>query len=84
MRLRASLAKPVRCGPADARVLVSRHHRDDVEEDVIVFQRLVMQIIAARAEIEGAAEIGGKSHFLTDLPGALLAEIFADEPVGTA
>ena len=40
-----------------------------------------MQIIAADAEIEWTAEIGGQPEFLTQLPRMFFGQIFGDQPV---
>ncbi len=55
----------------------------DVDEYVIVFQRLVVHVICANAEIERAAEIRCETEFLTQLPSVLIGKIFYDKPVRT-
>src|SRR6185437_6562135 len=55
--------------------------RKRVDEDVIAFVDLIMQIVGADAEVERAREIGGKAEFLAELPGFERVQIFADDTV---
>src|SRR6185437_2138916 len=52
--------------------------RDQVEENIIVFDRLIMHVVAADIEIKRPAEVGSESEFLIELPGAFLRKVHAD------
>ncbi len=43
-----------------------------------------MEVVAADAEIERAAEMRNEPEFLTQLPGMLIRKIFCYEPVAAA
>ena len=53
--------------------------RERVGKDVVVFFCLVMQIIAAGAEIERAAEIRSQPELLAQLPGMFFIQILGDK-----
>ena len=55
--------------------------RQRIDEDVIIFLRFVVQIIAADAEIERPAEIRCQPEFLAELPGMFVVQILRDQPV---
>ncbi len=69
---------------AAIQAVIRRIHGDGVEEDVIVFFGFVMQVVGADAEIERTAEIGRQPHFLAELPGMFVGQIFADEPAAAS
>ena len=52
-----------------------------IDEDVVVLFGFVMQIIAADAEIERAAEIRSNPEFLTELPGMFVVQILRDQSI---
>ena len=63
-------------------ILKSRLQRQQIQKDVIIFQRFVMQVIGADAEIKWATEIGGQAEFLTQLPGIVLGKILSADEAG--
>ena len=62
------------------------HHRrcnvrEHIAEDIVIFFRFVMQIVAAGAEIERPGEIRRNTKFLTQLPRMFLRKILKDQPI---
>ncbi len=55
-----------------------------VEEDVVVFHDVVVQIIAARDEVERPAEIRAQAQFLVKLLRVFLRYVLADDGAGAA
>ena len=56
-------------------------HREHICENIVIFDRVILEIAAARAEIERTIEIGGQANFLIELFGMLLRQIHCYEPV---
>ncbi len=55
-----------------------------VDEDIVVFHRLVMQVVHAGAEIQGPVKTGSYAQFLRELLGSLLRKIFAHKMIRAA
>src|SRR6185437_7552111 len=85
LRLGNSVAEAVACvcGCCRRKIFVSRDQCEQIDENIIIFLRFIMQIIAANAEIERPAEVGCQTQFLAYLPGVLLAQILTDKPIRT-
>ena len=59
-------------------------HGQCVDEDIIILFRFVMEVIAADAEIERAAEMRSQPEFLAQLPGMFIRKILGNKPVAAA
>src|SRR6185437_1431752 len=84
VKLKAVRQWVVGVGIKPARPIAAIDLRKHVTEHVIIFFRLIVQIVTTGAEIERAGEVRRQAEFLTELPGMFLRQIFDDQSIRAA